>query len=232
MLVFPRIHQNRQLSAKTIVQWALLGLVALFLAGCAGVDRGTVDITDFNRVVVDAGHGGHDSGAISRGRRRIAEKEMALDLARRLERHLQNAGFQTEMTRTGDRFVSLDERVAISNRRRKSLFVSIHFNDSRKRGIHGAEIYHNGVGTYGLAAKLEHSLNRVPGCRVRFAKTASYRVLRKSNGPAVLLECGYLSSPAELARCMRAEYRERMAAAIAQAIVEQRGGPPGAAASE
>lgn len=227
MLVFPRSDQKMTFPAGRWGFQAILCLIVLLLGGCAGIE-GPVprDIRDFNRVVVDAGHGGHDSGAIPRGRLRVAEKDLALDVAQRVERRLRADGFHTVMSRAGDRFVPLDDRVVLSNQRRKSLFVSIHFNDSRKRGIQGAEIYHNGVGTYGLTEKMARALRGVPGCRVRFVKTASYRVLRKSQGPAVLVECGYLSNPAELSRCMRADYREKLAAAIAQAIVEQRGGPP------
>lgn len=208
-----------------LVKRVALCVWALVLAGCAGIQGpGEADITDFNRVVVDAGHGGHDSGALSRGRGlgRSNEKDLTLDVARRVARRLDAAGFNTVMSRDSDRFIPLDERAAISNRHKKSVFVSIHFNDSRKRSIQGAEVYHNGRGTYGLTRKVAKSLGGVPGCRVRFIKTAQFRVLRKSVGSALLVECGYMSNAAELARCSSAAYRDRLAEAIAQAIIAQR----------
>lgn len=181
------------------------------------------NVTDFDTVVIDAGHGGHDSGAFTRGRRaRYLEKDMTLDVARRLEPKLRAAGFRTVMTRRTDRFVTLDGRVAISNAQRDSVFVSIHFNDARRRAVHGAETYHNGRGTWQLAERIERSLASMPGGANRGVRTARYRVLRKSRGPALLVECGFLSNPVEAARCASPVYREQVATRLAQAIIAQR----------
>ena len=206
--------------------------VLLGLVGCA--TPGRREVRNFTTVVLDAGHGGHDSGAISRTSRvkvkrryvnvgpRIYEKNVALDVTRRVEKKLAGSGLRVVMTRADDRFIPLDSRVAISNQRRNSLFVSIHFNDSRKRHIQGAEVYHNAKGTDAFARRMVRSLADVPGVRNRGTKVAQFRVLRKSTGPAILIECGYLSNPAELARCASPEHRERLAGAIARTIIEQR----------
>ena len=181
------------------------------------------NITDFNTVVVDAGHGGHDSGASTRGRgSRVLEKDLTLDMARRVEFKLRAAGFRTVMTRRADRFVSLDDRVEISNAQSKSVFISIHFNDARRRAVHGVEVYHNRVGTWQLAERIEHSLASMPGGVDRGVKTAHYRVLRKSEGPALLVECGFLSNSSEAAHCTNATWREQVATRIANAIIAQR----------
>lgn len=192
-----------------------------WLGGCATPP--SYNVTNFTTVVVDAGHGGHDSGAISRRRKpRAIEKDLALDVARRLKEKLREDGLKVVMTRADDTFIPLDERVAISNRQRDSIFVSIHFNDSPKRRVHGAEVYHNDRGTEGLARRIARSLSAHSGCANRGVKRANYRVLRNSRGPAVLVECGYLSHAGEAARCANPAYRERLADAIAQAIREQR----------
>ena len=204
------------------------GLVAAFglacmvwLSGCAATRY--YNVTDFNTVVIDAGHGGHDSGAFSRDRKaRVLEKDLALDVARRLEGKLREAGFRTVMTRRSDRFITLDERARISNARSKSVFVAIHFNDTRRRSIHGSEVYHNQRGTWQLAARMERYLAAMPGGGNRGVKTASYRVLRKSEGPAVLVECGFLSNATEAAHCASAAWRERTADCLARAIIAQR----------
>src|SRR5436189_5883643 len=116
-----------------------------FLAACAIGPRpaevGTKDTSrSFRTVVVDAGHGGKDNGAYRRFGG--AEKIATLDVAQRLDRKLRESQMQTVMTRSSDAFISLDERVAIENSQKNAIFVSIHFNDSRRRGIHGFETYY------------------------------------------------------------------------------------------
>ena len=113
-------------------------LIALLLLGaCKTVPTSAMRDTSktFSTVVVDAGHGGKDSGAY----RRFGppEKVVALDVAQRLDRKLRESELKTVMTRSSDVFIPLDERVAIENAQTNAIFVSIHFNDSRRRGIHG-----------------------------------------------------------------------------------------------
>ncbi|MEI8235519.1 MAG: N-acetylmuramoyl-L-alanine amidase [Verrucomicrobiota bacterium] len=211
----------RRLPARRPSLLLLLALGGmLWLGGCA---TGYYNVTDFDTVVVDPGHGGHDSGASTRGRRtRLLEKDLTLDVARRINGKLRAAGFRTIMTRVDDRFITLDDRVDCSNAYRKSVFISIHFNDACRRSVHGAETYHNRRGTWQLAERIEHSLASMPGGEDRGVKTARYRVLRKSDGPALLVECGFLSNPAEAARCGNAAWREQVATRIANAIIVQR----------
>src|SRR5256886_7493131 len=113
-----------------------IGFVAL-LPACATVRTPAVKNTTktFTTVVVDAGHGGKDNGAYRRFGG--AEKIATLDVAQRLDRKLRESQLKTVMTRSSDVFIPLDERVAIENSQKNAIFVSIHFNDSRRRGIHG-----------------------------------------------------------------------------------------------
>jgi N-acetylmuramoyl-L-alanine amidase len=91
------------------------------------------------KIVIDAGHGGHDPGAQARG---ITEAELTLDIALRLERLLsKEAGFEVVMTRRTDTFVSLEERTAIANRVGADLFLSIHSNASSAATASGIETY-------------------------------------------------------------------------------------------
>ena len=90
-------------------------------------------------VVVDAGHGGHDPGTSHFG---LKEKHLALDLAKRLRRHLEASGAKVVMTRESDRFIPLSGRPAIANRLRATLFVSVHINANRSRKISGIEVYY------------------------------------------------------------------------------------------
>jgi len=205
--------------------WRLF-TICVILALLCGCETTPYNITDFNTVVVDAGHGGHDSGAFTRGRGpRIKEKDLTLDMAQRVNYKLQAAGFRTVMTRSGDYFITLDNRVSRSNTQRKSVFVSIHFNYGRRRGAHGAETYHNARGTWQLAERIQCSLATMPYGMNRGVHTASYWVLRKSEGPAILVECGFLSNAAEAKRCANPAWREEAATRIANAIIAQRQPP-------
>lgn len=91
-------------------------------------------------VVLDPGHGGDEVGAI--GRLGVMEKNVALDLARRLRRKLEaNQGLHVLLTREDDRMVPLRQRTAIANNAGADLFVSIHLNSSRRLSAHGTETY-------------------------------------------------------------------------------------------
>jgi N-acetylmuramoyl-L-alanine amidase len=177
----------------------------------------------FSTVVVDAGHGGKDSGAYRRYG--PPEKLVTLDVAKRLEHKLRESQLKTVMTRSNDVFIPLDERVAIENKQKKSIFVSVHFNDSRRRGIHGFETYYHDPSARELAERIQSKLMTIPRSANRGVHTANFRVLRKATYPAVLVECGFLSNRREGGQARDTEYRELLADKIAEAIVEQRYGP-------
>jgi N-acetylmuramoyl-L-alanine amidase len=91
------------------------------------------------RVVIDAGHGGHDPGAQAHG---ITEAELVLDVALRLEKLLlDHEGVDVVLTRRADEFIPLEERTAIANREKADLFLSIHANASRRSDARGVETY-------------------------------------------------------------------------------------------
>ena len=92
------------------------------------------------RVVIDAGHGGHDTGTIGQGG--YTEKELVLDVAKRLKELLETElGAEVVMTRSEDNFVPLESRTAIANQQEADLFISIHANSSRVRSVRGVETY-------------------------------------------------------------------------------------------
>src|SRR6202162_3433263 len=201
-----------------------LGFVAL-LPACASMRHAAVKNTTktFGTVVVDAGHGGKDSGAYRHSG--PPEKIVTLDVAQRLNRKLRESQLKTVMTRSSDVFIPLDERVAIENSQKNSIFVSIHFNDSRRRGIHGFETYYHSPHANELANRIQAKLMTIPHSANRGVHTANFRVLRLATYPAVLVECGFLSNRREGGEARDVEYRELLADRIAEAIVEQRYGP-------
>jgi N-acetylmuramoyl-L-alanine amidase len=201
-----------------------IGFFAL-LGACATVKTTATKNTTktFTTVVVDAGHGGKDSGAYRRYG--PPEKMVALDVAQRLERKLHESELKTVMTRSADVFIPLDQRVIIENSQKNAIFVSIHFNDSRRRGIHGFETYYHAGVSSELANRIQAKLMTIPHSANRGVHTANFRVLRLAAYPAVLVECGFLSNRSEGNQARDWEYRELLADRIAEAIVEQRYGP-------
>lgn len=174
----------------------------------------------FKTVVVDAGHGGRDTGARSR-RGGLVEKNLALDTAHRLRREL-DGQFRVVMTRQSDVFVELDDRVAIANRHPDAVLVSIHFNDCRASWCCGPETYWWRVDSYTLARRVERCLSAVsPYDRNRDMVRRRLRLTRNPDIPCILVECGYLSNPRESRSIASAHYRSRLANAIAGAIREQ-----------
>lgn len=97
-------------------------------------------LSNIKKVIIDAGHGGRDPGAI--GKTGLKEKDVTLDIAKRLENLLQEQGIEVIMTRSRDTFVPLPQRVAIANNCRADLFLSIHANANRARSLNGVEVYY------------------------------------------------------------------------------------------
>jgi N-acetylmuramoyl-L-alanine amidase len=94
-----------------------------------------------SRVVIDAGHGGHDTGTV--GQNGFTEKELVLDVAQRLKLLVENElGSEVVMTRSDDSFVPLETRTALANDQQADLFISIHANSSRVRSVRGVETYY------------------------------------------------------------------------------------------
>ncbi|MDD5129112.1 MAG: N-acetylmuramoyl-L-alanine amidase [Candidatus Omnitrophica bacterium] len=99
--------------------------------------RGKINL---NKVVIDAGHGGNDPGAI--GKNGLREKDVNLDIARRLSDLLRAEGVRTVLTRSSDKFIPLSGRVNIANRSGADLFISLHSNANRSRSLSGFEVYY------------------------------------------------------------------------------------------
>lgn len=174
----------------------------------------------FKTVILDAGHGGPDSGAISRHTSR-KEKELTLDMTKRLRSEL-GSSFRIIMMRDNDVFIDLDDRVTIANRYGNAVLVSIHFNSGPSH-LCGPETYYWRVDSHGLAVRLQQAMTSTSPAENgnRGLVRRRLRLTRNPQIPCVLIECGYLSHPAESRRLERPDYRQKMASAIASAIREQ-----------
>lgn len=197
----------------------------------------------FQTVVLDAGHGGQDTGSNGRYGN---EKTHALRLAKLVRAELERRNFRVKMTRTGDQELSLAQRVAYANRIRDSVFVSLHFNDghSSARGIEtyalppqGAESTLDGpaetdhirlrgndqdADNIALATAIHASMMHEMKAIDRGIRRARWGVLTGIETPAVLVEGGYLTNPDDAREIASQEYLKKLASAIAEGIVNYR----------
>ena len=170
----------------------------------------------YNTVVIDAGHGGHDRGGIPG--QRACEKDYTLDVAKRLNALLKQEGIRTVMTRSDDTFIPLPTRVAIANAQHGAIFVSIHFNSAIRRGADGFETYYYSPKAAPIAGRIQAQLMKCTHIENRKVKRRAFYVLRKTRVPSVLAECGFLTNPAEAARCQQPAHRQELADALANAV--------------
>ena len=175
-------------------------------------------------IVVDAGHGGKDPGAMSPTRQdkpRLIEKELTLDIAFRLKRLLEQVGYKVLMTRTDDTYVPLPTRVAIANSVQAHAFVSIHLNSyPQPGGQWGTEVYYWTPQSYPLAESVYRHLLALLGRKGNGIRQRQLYVVRNTNMPSVLVEACYLNHPEEEELLRDEGFRERIALAICRGIME------------
>lgn len=187
-----------------------------FTAGLAG-----------KRILIDAGHGGSDSGAIGPGG--LKEKDVTLDVALKTEEILRKAGAEVVMTRNVDRDVygrgatavqELKARVDVGTRRQADIFLSIHANSFTSPAAHGTATYYYEKSMYDgiLAQSLQDGLVEYGGLYDRGIVQANFYVVKRVEVPAALLELAFISNYAEEDLLGSAEYRQRLAEGICKGL--------------
>jgi len=205
-------------------------------------------------IVIDAGHGGSNLGtkSVADG---SYEKEFSLDWARRLAPILETNGWKVLLTRTGDVDMSLTNRVAFADLNKANLFISLHFNaapspaDHDEAGIETFCVTPTGmpstlkrdfeddstlvfpnnrfdVENLQYAMQVQRSLLKISGAKDHGVRRARFMtVLRGQNCPAILVEGGYMSNPREARRIADPNYRQKLAEAVAAALIEKMAAP-------
>jgi N-acetylmuramoyl-L-alanine amidase len=182
-------------------------------------------------IVIDAGHGGKDPGAIgySNGQEVLYEKAVNLDVALRINGLLQEQGASIHMIRSDDTAVSLLERPAMANALNADLYISIHNNSSDSAAMRGFEVlYYNKSSetTYRIASSdfadlAQTALVRELGMAFKTPQERpTLAVLNKTVMPAIIIEGAFLSNSEDLAIIMTEAYRESYARAAATAIIQ------------
>lgn len=187
-------------------------------------------------VIIDAGHGGEDGGAI--GVTGLVEKELNLDLAKRLCTLLEADGVRVIMTRTEDvllydrgadyegrkKVLDLAARQAIGDANPEALFVSLHANTFPQQVYHGLQVWYspNNPKSTALAEAIRcEVVSTLQPDNHRQSKQAGSNIflLHKLQIPSVLVECGFLSNPAECSALEDPAYRDRLAYALYKGII-------------
>jgi N-acetylmuramoyl-L-alanine amidase len=198
----------------------------------------------FAVVILDPGHGGQDSGAMCGG---LLEKDLTLDVARRIDRLLDSEGIATLMTRLGDTYVSLSDRTAFANRIRNCIFVSVHFNEDNKPVASGVETYYashqitagSSVASWlpflwrplsespnpecqSLAGFIQEALVARTRAINRGTQPGQFFVIANVTSPAVLIEGGFLTNKEDISKLASEDYRDQIAAAVADGVLHYR----------
>ncbi len=171
-------------------------------------------------VVIDPGHGGPDPGAI--GISGIREKDIVIDIGSQVARILQQQGVQVIMTRTSDIDLDLPPRVAMAERARAAVFVSIHANaiSMSRPDVNGLETYYAPGKSSRLAAAIHNSILSSMNIRDRSVRAARFYVIRNTSMPAALVETGFVTGAEDAANFQSPAWRSQMAQAIARGILQ------------
>lgn len=167
------------------------------------------------KVVVDAGHGGTDPGAVANGRK---EKDIVLSISKKVNSKLKSLGFQTIMTRTTDTYITLSNRYSIANNNKADVFVSVHAN-SGPSSASGIETLYKNYKT--LANDIQSGMINETGGKSRGLKYRSdLAVLNGTKMPSALVEVGFISNASESSKIGSSSYQEKLATGIVKGIAK------------
>ncbi|MCG5102801.1 N-acetylmuramoyl-L-alanine amidase [Oceanobacillus alkalisoli] len=173
-------------------------------------------LSGFN-IVLDAGHGGRDPGAIGLGG--VYEKELVHQTTNQIAQTLRNHGATVIETRTSDYYLSLDERADLSNAYNTDAFISIHYNSFPVVSVQGFNTFYYTEAGHQLGRHVHSSISSAVPLANRGLGQAGYKVLRNTNAPAILLELGFITSPYDLSVIQTADYQQTVADKIAKGLL-------------
>lgn len=182
---------------------------------------------NLKNIVIDAGHGGWDPGKVTESG--VEEKEINLQISQKLQTYLEQSGSFVLTTRIDDTALSeskrgdLKERKNIANELNIDMLISIHQNSFSSQSVRGAQVfyYDGSEASKALAECIQERLKELDNTNQRVAKAdSSYYLLKQTNVPAVIVECGFLSNPEESQKLSDDKYQEKIAWAIYLGILD------------
>ena len=171
-------------------------------------------------IVIDAGHGGSDVGATREG---IYEKDITLDMSKRLAAILKKKGFNVLMVRSSDEYVSLQDRVTFTEENKGDLFVSIHVNSSVTPEGNGLETHYYTPQSYEFAQIVHKEFAAAIDSKDRGLFKSKFYVINHTTCPSILVETGFISNPEERKALMSAGRKQKTAEAVAKGILKYLG---------
>lgn len=190
-------------------------------------------------IVVDPGHGGEDPGKV--GINDVLEKDLNLQIAKKVKKLLEEAGIKIVMTRTNDKVPDakkedLNQRVQLINETKPTLALCIHQNSYPDEKIKGAQVFYHTITPEAedVATIVQEQLRTVDPTNTRQIKeNDTYFMLKNCQVPTIIVECGFLTNPEEAARLTQEEYQDQIAQAICEGVVKWlSGGAEGEADTE
>ncbi|MCB2310317.1 N-acetylmuramoyl-L-alanine amidase [Clostridium tagluense] len=174
-------------------------------------------------VVLDAGHGGADSGAV--GQMGTKEKTIVLAITLKVGNILAKNGVGVTYTRTTDKTQGLQQKCDVSNNAKPNYFVSIHANSYSAPTVSGIETFYKSGSAAGqkLAQAVQTELIKATGRVDRKIKTAGFYVLNNTNATAILVETSFVSNPTEEKLLVTEAYQTKLAQAISTGILKSLG---------
>ena len=183
-------------------------------------------------VVVDAGHGAEDPGKI--GINNVLEKEINLQIAKKVQYYLKKEGLGVIMTREDDqglydntvsnkKAADMKKRVNLINEAKPVLVVSIHQNSYTDEAVKGAQVFYYTHSKEGeaLALLMQEALRAFDSTNTRQAKANdTYYMLKKTEVPTIIVECGFLSNAQEAEKLTEDTYQEEVAKAICSGVIK------------
>lgn len=174
-------------------------------------------------IVIDAGHGGRDSGAVSADNS-IFEKDITLSTAILLRNRLQDAGANVILSRSSDEFVSLDDRVITGHNYQADLFISLHYDAIEvANSMSGTTTYYYSESNLELANTVNRYLAQLGPLKNNGVRHGNYYVLRANKQPSILLELGYMNSDIDIQHIDTIAYQSTIVEAVYQALREYYG---------
>ncbi len=173
--------------------------------------------SNIKTIIIDAGHGGSDVGATREG---IYEKDITLDISKRVEAILKKKGYDVQMTRKTDVYVGLKERVLFTEEKKGDLFVSIHVNSSVSPEGNGIETHYYTPQSYDFAQIVHKQLANTINAKDRGLFKSKFYVINNDIAPSILVETGFISNPEERASLMTEDRKQKTAEAIAEGIIK------------
>ncbi|CAN5570527.1 hypothetical protein BH10CYA1_BH10CYA1_21350 [soil metagenome] len=217
-LVFDLASDSVQVQEKTFAEDGTVLTLKIFNQAPTVITKSNPNLPlEGVSLVLDAGHGGSEPGAI-RGDAR--EKDMTLGIINQLKKRLEANGAFITMTRSDDTFVSLEDRVKITNLVMPKAFVSVHINALESTNdIKGVETYFQTEQSRPLAEAVHNSLYTSLGVPNRGIRKARFYVINHTSVPAILAEVGYISNKDEREKLISSDYQGKIADALAQGVI-------------